>query len=35
VDLEDLRATATESGLDVVRTEDPGTQYCTVLLQRR
>jgi SAM-dependent methyltransferase len=35
VDLGDLRATATECGLEVVRTEDPGTQYCTVLLQRR
>jgi SAM-dependent methyltransferase len=35
VDLEDLRATAGECGLEVVRTEDPGTQYCTVLLQRR
>jgi SAM-dependent methyltransferase len=35
VDLGDLRAAAGECGLDVVRTEDPGTQYCTVLLQRR
>ena len=35
VDLEDLRATAAECGLEVERVEDPGTQYCTVLLRRR
>jgi len=35
VNLDDLRATAAESGLSVVRTEAAGTQYCTVRLQRR
>jgi len=35
VELDHLRATAEESGLQIAHIEDPGTQYCTVLLQRR
>jgi SAM-dependent methyltransferase len=35
VELDHLRATAEECGLQIAHIEDPGTQYCTVLLQRR
>jgi SAM-dependent methyltransferase len=35
VELDHLRATAGECGLNVAHVEDPGTQYCTVFLQRR
>jgi ubiquinone/menaquinone biosynthesis C-methylase UbiE len=35
VDLDDLTRVAGESGLDVERVENPGTQFCMVLLRRR
>lgn len=35
VDLDDLRRTAGEAGMDVERVENPGTQFCYVLLRRR
>lgn len=35
VDLGELRAAAEEAGLSVERVENPGTQFCFVLLRRR
>src|SRR3954469_5234731 len=35
VDLGDLGRVAAEAGLDVVRTDGEGTEYCAVLLRRR
>lgn len=35
VDLDELRRTADEAGMDVERVENPGTQFCFVLLCRR
>lgn len=35
VDLDDLRETADAAGLAVERVENPGTQFCFVLLRRR
>ncbi len=35
VDLEDLRAAANDGGLDVERIEQPGSQFCLVLVRRR
>lgn len=35
VEIDDLRATASAAGLEVERVENPGTQFCFVLLRRR
>lgn len=35
VDLDDLRRTADQAGMDVERVENAGTQFCYVLLRRR
>jgi SAM-dependent methyltransferase len=34
VDLDDLRAAASDGGLELERVEDPGSQFCTVLARR-
>jgi hypothetical protein len=35
VNVEDLRSVSDQAGLELLRVEDPGTQYTTVLAIRR